>query len=55
MSSLIRKMSPAGDADGDRLSDHPEGLPLSVHDLTVAYQRKPVLWDIDLDLSLIHI
>ncbi len=30
--------------------EHPEDSPLSVHDLTVAYHRKPVLWDIDLDL-----
>jgi manganese/zinc/iron transport system ATP- binding protein len=22
--------------------------PLEIHDMTVAYQRKPVLWDIDL-------
>lgn len=48
--SLVKRMSPAGDADGDRLSDHPDGLPLSVHDLTVAYHRKPVLWDVDLDI-----
>jgi manganese/zinc/iron transport system ATP- binding protein len=27
-----------------------ETLPLSVADLTVAYQEKPVLWDIDLDV-----
>jgi manganese/zinc/iron transport system ATP- binding protein len=26
----------------------PEDMPLYVHDLTVAYHRKPVLWDIDL-------
>ena len=24
--------------------------PLEVHDLTVAYQRKPVLWGIDLEV-----
>ena len=24
--------------------------PVSIHDLTVAYHRKPVLWDIDLDI-----
>jgi manganese/zinc/iron transport system ATP- binding protein len=28
----------------------PESAPLWVNDLTVAYHRKPVLWDIDLDL-----
>ncbi|MGJ8695671.1 MAG: metal ABC transporter ATP-binding protein [Verrucomicrobiaceae bacterium] len=31
-------------------SDHSPDLPLAVHDLTVAYHRKPVLWDIDLDI-----
>lgn len=29
--------------------EHSAQSPLSIHDLTVAYQRKPVLWDIDLD------
>lgn len=29
---------------------HPPSVPLAIDDLTVAYQRKPVLWDIDLDL-----
>jgi manganese/zinc/iron transport system ATP- binding protein len=28
----------------------PADSPLWIHDLTVAYHRKPVLWDIDLDL-----
>lgn len=27
--------------------DHPADCPLSLHDVTVAYHRKPVLWDID--------
>src|SRR5690606_41368455 len=26
-------------------------LPLSVDDLTVAYQRKPVIWDVELDVT----
>ena len=30
--------------------EHPEHVPLSIHDMTVAYSRRPVLWDIDLDL-----
>jgi len=28
-------------------SDHPAESPLSIRDLTVAYQRRPVVWDID--------
>lgn len=28
---------------------HSSDMPLTVHDLTVAYQRKPVIWDVDLD------
>ena len=31
-------------------SEHSESSPLSIHDMTVAYHRKPVLWDIDLDI-----
>jgi manganese/zinc/iron transport system ATP- binding protein len=27
--------------------DHPAAAPLSIHDMTVAYHRRPVLWDID--------
>ena len=45
---------PAGDlnalnhriATGD---EHPTNVPLSIHDMTVAYHRKPVLWDVDFD------
>jgi len=36
----------------DRLAEHdhaPES-PLSIHDMTVAYDGKPVLWDIDIDI-----
>ena len=31
-------------------AEHPRSTPLSVHDMTVAYHRKPVLWDIDVDV-----
>jgi manganese/zinc/iron transport system ATP- binding protein len=31
-------------------SEHPPDAPLSIHDMTVAYHRKPVLWDVDLDV-----
>ncbi len=30
--------------------EHPSDAPLSIHDMTVAYHRKPVLWDIDVDV-----
>jgi manganese/zinc/iron transport system ATP- binding protein len=33
-------------ATGD---EHPRNSPLSIHDMTVAYHRKPVLWDVDYD------
>ncbi len=33
-------------ATGD---EHPTTSPLSIHDMTVAYHRKPVLWDVDFD------
>ena len=33
-------------ATGD---EHPHEAPLSIHDMTVAYHRKPVLWDVDYD------
>jgi len=29
--------------------EHPATSPLSIHDMTVAYHRKPVLWDVDFD------
>jgi len=30
-------------------AEHPASAPLSIHDMTVAYHRKPVLWDVDYD------
>jgi len=30
--------------------EHSANAPLSIHDMTVAYHRKPVLWDVDLDV-----
>ncbi len=30
--------------------EHSSKSPLSIHALTVAYQRRPVLWDVDLDV-----
>ena len=31
-------------------SEHSPDSPLSIHAMTVAYERRPVLWDIDLDI-----
>jgi manganese/zinc/iron transport system ATP- binding protein len=31
------------------LPEHSPASPLSVHDMTVAYNRRPVLWDVDYD------
>ncbi|MCC5876051.1 MAG: ABC transporter ATP-binding protein [Candidatus Sumerlaeia bacterium] len=30
--------------------DHSPTSPLSIHDMTVSYHRRPVLWDVDLDI-----
>ena len=30
--------------------EHSPHAPVSIHDMTVAYHRKPVLWDVDLDV-----
>ncbi|MBC7835596.1 MAG: ABC transporter ATP-binding protein [Phycisphaerales bacterium] len=32
--------------------EHSARSPLSIHDMTVAYQRRPVLWDVDYDAPL---
>ncbi|MEL6897544.1 MAG: ABC transporter ATP-binding protein [Planctomycetota bacterium] len=34
----------------DQATQPDEAVPLSIYDLTVAYHRKPVLWDISVDL-----
>lgn len=38
------------DRTGELGREHSAGSPLSIHDMTVAYHRKPVLWDVDLDV-----
>jgi manganese/zinc/iron transport system ATP- binding protein len=47
VTSGLGQTSVSGVASGD---EHPATAPLSVHDMTVAYHRKPVLWDIDFDI-----
>lgn len=36
---------------GAHPEEHPATSPLSIHDMTVAYHRRPVLWDIDYNAS----
>ncbi len=43
---ILEKLRPQSVSKGE---DHSEQSPLSIHDMTVAYHRKPVLWDVDLD------
>ncbi|MEM7144115.1 MAG: metal ABC transporter ATP-binding protein [Verrucomicrobiota bacterium] len=38
-----------GDPHG-KPAEHPPEIPLAIHDLTVAYHRKPVLWDVELNI-----
>lgn len=40
--------APARNTGG--ISEHPDSVPLAIHDLTVAYHRKPVIWDVDLNI-----
>ena len=42
---MIRFMTSSAAHEVDR--EHPSSAPLSIHDMTVAYYRKPVIWDID--------
>ena len=52
MSQQPRHEPPAGQhpADPQKLVSSSDTCPLSIYDLTVAYHRKPVLWDITVDL-----
>lgn len=40
----------AGSSAGVIGPEHSPTAPVSIHDMTVAYHRKPVLWDVDLDV-----
>jgi len=54
---VTRDVNPAvspGDAPTPRAAsaaEHPSTAPLAIHDMTVAYHRRPVLWDIDYDAA----
>jgi manganese/zinc/iron transport system ATP- binding protein len=45
-----RATPPAGAIAVATGHEHPSTCPLSIHDLTVAYHNKPVLWDVDIDV-----
>ncbi len=44
MKSFVDKETVAPDGE------HPAELPLTVHDLTVSYNQKPVIWDVELNI-----
>jgi manganese/zinc/iron transport system ATP- binding protein len=44
-----------GGTSSPTVADHPASAPLSIHDMTVAYHRRPVLWDIDYDAPAGHL
>jgi len=47
----LHKQGPrAGNGASSWQAEHAADAPLSIHDLTVAYHRRPVLWDVDLDV-----
>ncbi|MEX2581206.1 MAG: ABC transporter ATP-binding protein [Verrucomicrobiales bacterium] len=46
----MKSASPLLPPTQDERPEHPPGIPLAIHDLTVAYQRKPVLWDVELNI-----
>lgn len=48
MSSIVHP-TPSPPTDLASRPEHSPGSPLSVHAVTVAYHRKPVLWDVDYD------
>ena len=47
MSTIVHPTQPAAGLSGH--PEHSPDSPLSVHAMTVAYHRKPVLWDVDYD------
>ncbi|MBG84235.1 MAG: manganese ABC transporter ATP-binding protein [Phycisphaerae bacterium] len=48
----MTKVGVRSDKAGSAGTEHDPRSPLSIHDMTVAYDRKPVLWDVDLDIPV---
>ncbi|MCC6220053.1 MAG: ABC transporter ATP-binding protein [Deltaproteobacteria bacterium] len=46
---IASKRERIGDKDIARLPEHSASSPLSVHSMTVAYNQRPVLWDVEYD------
>ena len=42
-------MSTAPQPAAESRREHSSNSPLSIHDVTVAYQRKPVVWNVEYD------
>jgi len=49
--STIFRSSPDASSDLSARPEHSPQSPLSIHAMTVAYHRKPVLWDVDYDAA----
>ena len=47
---LMKSFVDNSHASADDRPEHPDSIPLAIHDLTVAYHRKPVIWDIELNI-----
>jgi len=50
MNAAPAGLAEIGSAAGLIGPEHSPSAPVSIHDMTVAYHRKPVLWDVDLDV-----
>jgi len=46
---MTQSVTTTSSPDADAPPAHSPETPLSIHDMTVAYERKPVLWDVDFD------
>jgi manganese/zinc/iron transport system ATP- binding protein len=47
--SASQHQQPESIPDQTHAAEHPVSAPLSIHDMTVAYHRRPVIWDVDYD------
>ncbi len=50
MSDKWKQLTAGRETFSEDWKEHPDDVPLAIHDLTVSYHRKPVIWDIDLNI-----